>query len=217
MLNSGKPTLIPAILAPTAETLSRQAERLVHLSDVLHYDVTDGVFVATYTPPPSEYPHLAEGKQVVWHLMVEEPAEFLDACLQYPTERIILHAESRGLEAALDILAERDIPVGVAMNPRTRVAEVTPLLGDIPYVQVMTVEPGAQGHAFQPTELVKITQLRSLRPDLQIAVDGGINSGTIERVSRYHPDYCVVGSALTQSENPTDEYRTLSRLASLSG
>lgn len=213
--STGKPMLIPAILAQTVEGLLAQAERVAPLSDLIHYDVADGRFVSTQTPPPSDYPHLTEGKRIIWHLMVEEPDEFLDACLQYPTERIILHAESRGLEAALTILTEREIPAGLALNPRTRVAEITQLLREIPYVQVMTVEPGAQGHAFQPTLLTKITQLREAFPALQIAVDGGLNSATIESVSRYHPDYVVVGSALTEAEDPNDEYRILTRLTSI--
>lgn len=207
-----RPKLVPAILASSTEELLAQARRVAPLTDLLSYDVADGELVGARTPKPEEYPRLPDGKQIFWHLMVHEPTEYLGACLEAPTAFVALHLEARGLQEALTYLAEQGISTGLVLSPRTPATALTPYLDAIQFAQVMTVDLGAQGQSFQPVQLQKLRELRSLAPGLELAVDGGVSSATIESILRYRPDYLVVGSALTRSETPSDSWQTLNRL-----
>jgi len=82
-------------------------------------------------------------------------------------------------------------------------------------VQALTVVPGAQGRGFLADQLGKIDVLRELQPGLQVAVDGGINRGTMKAAAVRHPEYLAIGSALLEAEDPADEYRVLERLAAI--
>jgi len=47
-------------------------------------------------------------------------------------------------------------------------------------VLIMTVNPGFSGQGFDPNVLTKIRELRSMRRDLDIEVDGGVKVGTVK-------------------------------------
>lgn len=207
--------IIPAVLADSPHALFAQAERVVGLGELLSYDVADGEFVRLHTPPPADYPKLSPGHRVFWHLMVHEPARYLADCLAFPSQIVAVHAEARGVGEALDELTKIDVLAALVLNPETPVSLIQPALDRVDLVQVMTVYPGAQGGRFLPEQLGKLTQLRALRENLVLAVDGGVDRATIEGVARYRPDYIVVGSALIEAEDPADEYGILTRLASI--
>ncbi|MBI4032539.1 hypothetical protein HY374_02440 [Candidatus Berkelbacteria bacterium] len=207
--------IVPAILAESPAALTVQAERVVSLAPLISFDVADGEFVSARTPLPTDYPKLPPGKSVFWHLMVHEPVRYLEDCLAVPSQIIAVHAEARGVGEALDVLAERDILTGLVINPETPVSLIEPALDRVDLVQVMTVQPGAQGSRFFPEQLGKLSQLRALRENLVLAVDGGVSRATVEVVSRYRPEYLVVGSALLEANEPAEEYRILSRLAAI--
>lgn len=211
-MNSVKPKLIPSVLGTSIEALERDAAKVARLSDVVNYDVADGVFVPTKTPDPTEYPKLPSGTSVFWHLMVSDPLEYLEACLAHPTSMIAIHVESDNVGQVLTTLRSNDVFVGVTVNPGTRIAEIAHLLDVVQFVQVMTVDPGMQGRPFKPELLPKIDQIRSLSEELAVAVDGGANIATIQSITKYHPSYIAVGSALTQTDDPVDAWRTLNRL-----
>ena len=48
-------------------------------------------------------------------------------------------------------------------------------LGIVDMVLVMTVEPGWAGQKFIESAMPKVTELRKIKPKLDIEVDGGIN------------------------------------------
>lgn len=201
--------IVPALLAPTPEDLARQLEKVGPLSPLLSYDVADGVLVAPASPWPGEYPQPPDGTAIFWHLMVKDPIAMLPACLRFPTKMVALHVEADGLPNALDQLQNGGVPMGLALNPETPVSAVEPWLERLDFVQLMTVEPGGQGRPFLMKQLEKIAELRVLRPELQIAVDGGVSRATIQEVGRHNVDYIVVGSALLAAEDPVRVYEEL--------
>ena len=201
--------LVPALLAPTPEKLAEQLAKVQSLSPLISYDVADGVLIAPASPWPGEYPQPPDGTAIFWHLMVMEPLAMLSACLRFPTKMIAIHAEAKGLPNTIAQLHSAGVPVGLVLNPETPVSVVEPWLEQVDLVQLMTVEPGGQGRPFLPDVLKKIDQLRSIRPTLQLAIDGGIKRDTIEQVRSYAVDYLVVGSALLAAERPQEEYEAL--------
>lgn len=200
-------------MARSTEELERDVRRVINLSHLLNYDVADGQFVPSTTPRPADYPKVPQGTQIFWHLMVQHPADYIAECLQHPTRMVALHAEAAGLAAGLSELESRDVLVGITLNPRTQPRDVLELIERADFVQIMTIEPGAQGKRFQPELLVKVDQVRAIKSEAVVVIDGGANSGTIETITRHSPDYVAIGSALVRAEDAAEEWQTLNRLA----
>jgi len=76
-------------------------------------------------------------------------------------------------------------------------------------VQIMTVEPGEQGHVFLPEQLKKIQELRAIGFEGEIMIDGGVNLETILEVEKAGADVVYIGSVIWKSENPAEMYRKL--------
>ena len=208
--------IIPAVLAPTPSELAAQAGRVALLSDLISYDITEAAFVGTSTPEPSEYPKLPPEQSIVWHLMAHEPAKYLADCLAFPTHGMVVHVEAHGAKEVLDELRMSEVLAGLALNAETPLKAIEPFLDSVDFVQLMLVKPGGQGRPFEPTVLAKIPQLRALRENMVVAVDGGVSVATIGAIASYRPDYVFVGSALTRAEEPADAYAILDRLLRVS-
>jgi ribulose-phosphate 3-epimerase len=69
----------------------------------------------------------------------------------------------------------------------------------------MSVSPGRSGQKFNETALEKINEIRRLRPDLHVAVDGGIKPENISLLIKAGANTSVVGSALIDSSDPQVE------------
>lgn len=70
---------------------------------------------------------------------------------------------------------------------------------------VMTVEPGLGGQKLIPETLEKVKNLKrhveENNIDIDIEVDGGINSETIEKAKEAGANIFVAGSAIVNKEN----------------
>ena len=69
-------------------------------------------------------------------------------------------------------------------------------------VLVMTVGPGFGGQSFMADMMPKIEEIRAACPDIDIEVDGGINSETIKTAAAAGANVFVAGNAVFKSEAP---------------
>jgi ribulose-phosphate 3-epimerase len=204
--------IIPAILGVTAAELQAQSDNVKSLSSLISYDVADGLLVSPKSPEIETFPTPPDGVRICWHLMVQNPLDYLNDCLKFPTAMIIVHIESQKIGETISRLNCENIPVGLALNPNTPASAVIDLLPAVQFVQIMTVEPGGQGHDFLSNQLTKISEVHSVNASQAIGIDGGVNRDTINEIRRYQPEYLFVGSALTKSDDPRHVYTELQRL-----
>ena len=90
---------------------------------------------------------------------------------------------------------------GVSINPDTPLSTITPYLDYIDYVLIMTVNPGFGGQKFIESALSKVSELRAHRPELDIAVDGGINAETAAKAVKAGVNVLVAGSYIFHADN----------------
>jgi ribulose-phosphate 3-epimerase len=87
---------------------------------------------------------------------------------------------------------------GLALSPGTPLASVDDVLEGLDQLLIMTVEPGAGGHAYLTDMEDKISDARRLidrtGAPTRIEVDGGITPQTIGRARRAGADVFVAGS-----------------------
>ena len=100
------------------------------------------------------------------------------------------------------------VKAGVAINPATPIEAVEPILEDLDFVLLMSVNPGFGGQSFIEPVLTKATRLRELandrHPELEIEIDGGIKLNNATRVREAGVDLFVAGSAIFKTENYKD-------------
>ena len=153
--------------------------------DLIHIDVMDGHFVPNLTMGPFIVERIKEITKVPLdiHLMIENPDKYVESFSQKTTKDDILTFHIEATDDPLSIvnlIKDRGLKAGVAINPDTHERTVEKLLKSIDMLLVMTVYPGFSGQTFKKYVCNKLRTLRETAPeDLDIEVDGGIKPETI--------------------------------------
>lgn len=210
--------IAPSILAADFAHLSREIESAEQGgADLLHLDIMDGHFVPNLTIGP---PVVASIRSITRlpldvHLMIEEPARYVDEFIRAGANWISVHVETdTHLNRTVQHLQGQGVHAGVALNPATPISALDEVLPDIDFILVMSVNPGFGGQRFIPSALHKIRKLReritSNNYRARIEVDGGIDAGSLPDVLAAGADVIVAGSAVFRSKNnPADAVRAM--------
>jgi len=212
------PVVVPSLLLCDFAHLADEIARL-EAADVkaLHLDVMDGHFVPnlTYGAPIVEAVRRVTSLPIEVHLMISEPARYLEQFVSAGADAITFHVEAvddpRIVCAQIHSLGAA---AGLAFNPDTPLAAVLPYLDACDLVLTMSVAPGFGGQHFQPSALDKLRELSNeVGTRVLLEVDGGVNDGTICRCAAAGAQLFVVGSAIFKQPDYTQAVATLARLA----
>lgn len=166
-------------------------------TDYMHYDVMDGIFTDNKTICDNILinKHIKSKKDI--HLMVEDVIKYVNIYSKINPEFITFHLEVLK-EGYIEYIKNKNIKVGIALNPSTDIKDIIPYLDKIDLVLVMSVKAGKGGQDFIDIS-DKIEFLNKYRKENNlnylIEVDGGINPSTINKVKK--ADIVVVGSFIT--------------------
>ena len=172
-------------------------------SDYIHIDSMDGLFVPNTQMPINEIIELEKisNKPLDVHLMVENPEEYITQLKNKNIEYITIHIEiNKDINKLINIIKSLNYKVGLSIKPNTNINSLIPYLDKIDLVLIMSVEPGFGGQQFMPNSLEKAENLRKLKPNIIIEIDGGIKDTNIKEVKKY-VDIAVVGSYITNNSN----------------
>jgi len=175
--------------------------------DIFHLDIMDGHFVPNLTFGPHVIKALRPLTKKTFdvHLMVTDPAHWVDAFADAGANLISFHAELKIDHAALaNTIRNKNIKAGLAFNPGTDLSAVDEsLFAQIDQILIMTVNPGFGGQAFidQSAKIKQAAALRHKYPQLDIMIDGGINPETAKTVRNAGATILVSGNALLKSND----------------
>lgn len=170
----------------------------------LHFDVMDGCFVENITFGSSVLKAVRPHSKAFFdiHLMVNDPTKQIKLFAEAGADNITVHAESRcDLKAVLSEIRSLGLRAGISVKPGTPASAAVPYLELADMILVMTVEPGYGGQGFMADMLPKIREFRSLAPDKDIEVDGGINAETAKLVKEAGANVLVAGTYLFRSDD----------------
>jgi len=207
------PSIYPSILSDSKKTVSRQLGLLrQHQVPFVQLDVIDGFYAGNLTLTPSDYAEYEFGQlQVDFHLMVEEPLDYVYEILDHkeklPVRAIIAQVERMSHQANyVSLVKEVGFLVGLSYDLYTPFESIdASVWPDLDFVQVMGVEAGFQGQQFSSASLELIHQVIKWRADnkldFKLLVDGGVKPEILDELKTLELDGLVVGSFLWQAEN----------------
>jgi ribulose-phosphate 3-epimerase len=198
------PLIAPSMLKCDFGNLHREVELLEAAgAKILHMDVMDGHFVPNLSYGAMVIERIRELTELPFeaHLMISEPARYLDDFLKAGCNLITFHLEADPQpRELLNRIHAKGALAGMAINPKTPVESLEPFLDAFDVALVMSVEPGFGGQKFIPSALDKLRWLRSrLRPGSFASVDGGIDLETIGNVAAAGANMFVVGSGIFEA------------------
>src|SRR5262249_24177282 len=178
--------LAPSILAADFGHLAAQVDEAVKVgADRIHVDVMDGHFVPNMSmgAPIVQSLRKLTALQLDTHLMVSDPAFFLDEFVDAGSDSFLVHWEgNNNLHRTLQRVKASGKRVGVVINPATPASVLEEVLAQVDQVLVMTVDPGFGGQSFLHTTLPKVKRVRqmidAINPACDLELDGGIDLET---------------------------------------
>lgn len=206
--------LYPTILTDSVKIVQDQLNLVKDLQPikVVQVDVLDGQLADNVTVTPMDLMDLDFGRlQLDFHLMVEEPLntvhELVECRAWLPVRAVIAQVERMSFQADfLQTVKKEDWLPGLGLDlftPLTAIDQDSWAQLDI--VQLMAVEMGFQGQAFQPRIMDKIKELVKLRSKqglkFSILIDGGIKANLVTELARVGVDGIAVGSQLWQAQD----------------
>lgn len=213
----------PSILSSDYGNLESELKRMQDCcADMIHIDVMDGHFVPNITlgAPIVKCIRKATDLPFDVHLMISDPYKYTPDFVKAGADIITFHVESDSdIEKTIDLIRESGVKAGLSVKPKTDVSEVFPYLEKLSMVLVMTVEPGFGGQSFMHETMPKVQKLkaeierRGLNIDIQ--VDGGVNSETIVTAAKAGANVFVAGNAIFSSADAKATIAEFKRSATL--
>lgn len=199
--------IIPAILALTEEEYYSRLRKIsqsgLFKEGWIQIDLTDNKFVPNQTIGLEVVAKYQTELKKEAHLMVEDPINWLEKAQAVGIERVIVHAETKNVHAALDKAWELGLMTGLALNPETAVDTVEGFVDRLDVIQIMSIHPGFSGQEFLPESLERVRKASHLKAEngkLSISVDGGVSTENARALVLSGADHLVLASHLLNGD-----------------
>jgi len=210
--------ITPSILNADFSRLDEEISRIAAVSDLLHLDVMDNVFVPNFTFDFEQAAAIIASSPVAVdsHLMIADVDLLAPAYAHAGSASVTIHAEaSSAISATLRAIKTEGSRAGLALKPGSSIADYADCVDDVDMFLIMTVEPGFGGQKFMNSMMEKVSQTKAIIGDrpIWLQVDGGISLETIEIAREAGADTFVAGSAVFNSPDPAEMIKQLRALA----
>ena len=210
--------ITPSILNADFSQLEQEISRIASVSDLLHLDVMDNVFVPNFTFDFDQAVAIIASSPIPVdsHLMIADVDRLAPAYAHAGSASVTIHAEaSSSISATLRAIKSEGARAGLALKPGSSIEDYSEYVDEVDMFLIMTVEPGFGGQKFMTAMMDKVSRTRSIIGDrpIWLQVDGGISIDSIEIAREAGADTFVAGSAVFSAPDPADMVMQLRALA----
>ncbi len=192
----------PSILSADFGRLNEDIKTIEEHSDYIHVDVMDGHFVPNLSFGAPVMKDIDSKLPLDVHLMIENPENYIDDFAKAGADILTVHFEATDdLHGLLAKIKDLGMRAGVSIKPGTEVEVLEEYLDELDWVLIMSVEPGFGGQGFISGAVDKIKWLREHAPELDIAVDGGVNDKTARLCEEAGANVLIAGSYIFKSDD----------------
>jgi len=210
--------ICPTITAFSEDDYKKQMDSIVHVAHRVHIDLTDGSFAPTQTVAPKQawWP---VGFAADFHLMFKQPLPAIQELLEHKPNLIIVHAEAEGnYKDVADLCHQQGVKIGVALLAGTTAEHIVPALDHTDHVLIFSGNLGHQGGSIADLSLLdKVKMLKSLKPQLEIGWDGGVNDQNVVELINGGVEVLDVGGYIQHAQDPARAFNALQRIADETG
>lgn len=193
--------ILPAILSKRVEDYLRKLKAAEKITDEVQIDIVDNKFARNQTVKAKDIASIRTKLQFEIQLMVEYLEDWIDPFIKLKPKRIVVPVEAaRDPIGIIHHLRLHQVEIGFSLNPETPVERMQHLIDKIDTALVLSVHPGFSGQHFVYGALEKIRQLRAMRPDLVIEIDGAIEPGTARKAAEVGANILAAGSFIFQND-----------------
>ncbi|CAN2199439.1 Rpe Pentose-5-phosphate-3-epimerase [Candidatus Nanopelagicaceae bacterium] len=199
--------ITPSILNADFSRLNEEINRIAGVSDLLHLDVMDDVFVPNFTFDFEAASKIVKESSlpVDAHLMVANVDQIAVQYAEIGCASVTIHAEAtENIPATLKNIRAAGSRSSLGIKPNTSIEDYRDCVDLVDMFLIMTVEPGFGGQKFMENMMDKVKRTRELigDRDIWLQVDGGVSMQTIEIALAAGADTFVVGSAVFNAADP---------------
>tara|TARA_B100001057_G_scaffold370895_1_gene374897 strand:- start:1135 stop:1797 length:663 start_codon:yes stop_codon:yes gene_type:complete len=175
--------------------------------DSVHLDIMDGYFVPNIAFSVESINKFQCNIPKHVHIMADQPITYINELEK--VDSISFHFEVGDTSNIIKKIKNKNIKVGLVVNPETDIEKIFKYVPVIDRVIIMGVKPGFSGQKFIAETLSKIIKLRKLSNKIEIVIDGGMNENTIREVRTLGADAYVVCSVIVKSNDIVSKIKQL--------
>ena len=165
-------------------------------ADMVHFDVEDGCFVPVMNLGIRIIYELRPLTKLLFdvHLMMVNPEWIVPVMADYGVNRLSVHYEACSYpRRILKKIAGYGMKAGLAFNPKTSIPDLNFCLPYLSFILLLTTEPEEWTGDYLPSVLNKMRENKGKYPNVEWAVDGGVNLDNIEEVYSAGADVVISG------------------------
>jgi ribulose-phosphate 3-epimerase len=210
--------ITPSILNADFSRLNEEIDSIAGVSDLLHLDVMDDVFVPNFTFDFEAASKIINESSLAVdaHLMVADVDLIAIQYAELGCASVTIHAEAtENIPQTLKNIRRAGSRSSLGIKPNTQIEQYAEFIDDLDMFLIMTVEPGFGGQKFMENMMEKVRTTRKMIGDrpIWLQVDGGISLQTIEIALEAGADTFVVGSAVFNAPDPAQMVVDIRKLA----
>ena len=181
-------------------------------ADYIHLDILDNTYVDNFSFKLEDFSKIKTNIPYDIHIMSNDLDFQVEEAIKLKPEIITIQYEAyKKLDKYIDLIKEKDIKVGIAINPNTSIRKIKKYFDKIDLILIMGVNAGYGGQEFNPKVIKKIDKLNKIEHNFLISVDGGINY-EVAKLLVSKVDILVVGSYITATNYYEDQILKLKHL-----
>lgn len=210
--------ITPSILNADFSRLDEEIQKISSVSDLLHLDVMDNIFVPNFTFDFEAASKIITSSPlgVDAHLMVADVDEIAVQYAEIGCASVTIHAEAtKYIPQTLRNIRKAGSRSSLGIKPNTDIDQYQSFVDDVDMFLIMTVEPGFGGQKFMHTMMDKVRRTKQIIGDrpIWLQVDGGVSMDTIAIALEAGADTFVVGSAVFNAPDPAEMVISLRNFA----